>query len=194
MLAPRDNGTGPGRLPDLAHVILGHVGMHPEGVHGYQLGRILSGLLPGVPPLPLGQVYRVLRRLQRAGLVNCRVEADSSRLRYRFTITCRGEACLREWLTKLPLGTGATCQHLLERLQFAERVPGIALLRMVDEAIRECGDEVEVPDRPPNGGRTFLNPYQMALKARLAADRRWLEEVRRILEGQVVDCVKAAGA
>lgn len=187
-----------GCFPDIAHVILGHVTMTPNGIHGYQLGRQLSRSAPELPPMRLGQLYRILRRLERAALVVCHVESESSRLRYRFTVTPRGESVLQEWLTTLPRDTGAVCQQLLYRLRFAERFSGTALLRLVDDAAEESrlalervGESVSKNrDRGGEGG----HPYDQALKARLAMDRCWLEEVRGLVERSVARSAKASAA
>jgi DNA-binding PadR family transcriptional regulator len=190
-----DGPTGASaKLPDMAYVILGHVGMHPEGIHGYQLGRLLSRSAHRIPSLRLGQLYRVLRRLERAGLVDCHVESESSRLRYRFAISSRGNACLQKWLSHIPAGTGITCQQLLYRLRFAGRMPGTALLRLVDEAATECATNLEDLSRRGSSAREVAGPYEAALKARLATDRCWLEEVRRMLEKTVSESAKASAA
>jgi len=178
-------------LPEVAHVILGYVAMYPDGVHGYRLGRMLSEPPLRVPSLRLGHLYRVLRRLQRAGLVACTVEAQSSRLRYRFSITPAGETAFRAWLLSVPSGSGLTRDHVLERLRFADRVPSCDVLRLIDEAARACESELAEmthqasPDEQASreeqpAVRTHI--YLMARKARLADDRCWLEEVRRLVE------------
>ena len=178
-------------LPEVAHVILGYVAMYPEGVHGYQLGRTLSEPPLRVPSLRLGHLYRVLRRLQRAGLVACTVEAQSSRLRYRFSITPAGETTFRTWMVSVPRGSGLTRDHVLERLRFADRVPSRDVLRLIDAAVLACESEltevtqqasvdrqVSDTEQPEVSARIYL----MARKARLADDRCWLEEVRRLVE------------
>ena len=182
------------RLPDIAYVILGHVGVHADGIHGYQLGRLLSRSALRLPALRLGQLYRVLRRLERAHLVDCHVEAESARLRYRFAITPRGEACLQEWLGHIPRGSAATCQQLLYRLRFANRLPGTVLLRLVDEAVHECRSSLEEMSQRSAAPRDEHNdrpgPYEASLKARLATDLCWLEEVRRVVQRSVADSAK----
>jgi DNA-binding PadR family transcriptional regulator len=178
-------------LPDVAHVILGYVAMYPDGVHGYRLGRTLSEPPLRVPSLRLGHLYRVLRRLQRARLVACTVEAQSSRLRYRFSITPAGETAFRSWLVSVPRGSGLTRDHVLERLRFADRVTSRDVLRLIDEAVRACESELADVTQQASSGeeasdgvqpQVSARIYLMARKARLADDRCWLEEVRRLVE------------
>jgi DNA-binding PadR family transcriptional regulator len=168
-------------------MILGYVAMYPEGVHGYQLGRTLSKPPLRVPSLRLGHLYRVLRRLQRAGLLACTVEAESARLRYRFSITPDGAAAFGEWLRRVPQSAGVIRDHVLERLRFADRMSRHDVLRLIDEAVRACESELKelgqygrADDEAcvEHGARIYL----MARKARLADDRCWLEEVRRLVE------------
>ncbi len=182
--ATTEEGGGGGRLPDIASVILGHVGTNAEGIHGYQLGRLLARPGLRLPSLRLGQLYRLLRRLERAGLVMCHVESESARLRYRFTITPQGERHLEEWLVSLRGSSGSICQQLLYRLRFADRLPVPALLRLIDDAMEECGNALEEIGKAAAGrDRRAVNPtYEHALKTRLATDRCWLEEIRRLVQ------------
>jgi DNA-binding PadR family transcriptional regulator len=178
--------VGDQRLPDVAYVVLGHVAASPSGIHGYELGRQLSRSGPELPPMRLGQLYRILRRLEAAALVVCHVESESLRLRYRFTVTPRGASVLQTWLMTLPRGTGAVCEQVLYRLRFAERLSAAALLGLVDTAAEESrlalerlgGNGRRSHDRGGAGG----HPYDVALKERLAMDRCWLEEVRGLVE------------
>jgi DNA-binding PadR family transcriptional regulator len=191
---PRESGRSEVRkkaaLPEVAYLILGYVAMHPEGVHGYQLGRTLSRPPLRVPSLRLGHLYRLLRRLEQAGLVACTVEAETTRLRYRFSITPDGEATFREWWLHPPRSGGLTRDHVLERLRFADRLPSRDVLRLIDGAVRACESESEAMARHGRAGEESCDAlpeigariYLMARKARLADDRCWLEEVRRLVE------------
>lgn len=79
------------------HVLLGLLSAGPQ--HGYELKRAHDGRLPTAKPLPFGQVYATLGRLERDGLVEA-VGKDRGggpdRVRYR--LTDGGRAALREWL------------------------------------------------------------------------------------------------
>lgn len=193
---PEDDGDGESRFPDVAYVILGHVATSPNGLHGYHLGRVLTRATPQLPPMRLGQLYRILRRLERAALVTCHVESESSRLRYRFTVTPRGEAVLQDWLSTMPRGTGSVCQQLLLRLGFAAQIPQAALLRLVDDAAVEAKHAIEALAKNGMPGRDRRSEpdslFTTALRARLATDRCWLEEVRHIVAQSPVAVAKRA--
>lgn len=174
------------RLPDVAYVILGFLESYSDGVHGYRLGRDLSESPLGLPSLQIGQLYRLLRRLERAGLVSCRIETESSRLRYRFSITAKGSAGFRKWLDSVPRGSGASSEELLDRLRFADRLAPSTLLSWIDAALSRCETELGelTKEVGSNGTNTSqpVPPYVLALSTRLTADHAWLQEARRIVE------------
>lgn len=199
---PASGGTGRGRRPRLGEVesvVLGQVAKHVEGIHGYQLARVLADAPAGVPRLPLGRLYRLLHRLERAGLVVGRADPVCNRLRTRFTITPEGEAHFREWLAG-PRAAGAgrpseafTGEQLLRRLRFAECVPRPVLIGWLDEARNQCDEErlaLEDATDPANPGERV---YVEALKARCAGHRRWLDELRRSVLRMDTSTKKAVG-
>jgi DNA-binding PadR family transcriptional regulator len=178
--AGRKSPADAARLPDAAYVVLGYVGRYPTGVHGYELGRVLSRSPLRVPSMQLGQLYRALQRLERAGLVQRHVETESSRLRYRFTVTKQGARAFERWLSAIPGDSGQACEQLLERLRFADHMPSETVLRLVDTAARQCREGIEELAAHA-GDEEAVGAYALALKARLADGRCWLEEVRRIV-------------
>jgi len=181
--APCAKGTSEAnKLSDVAYVVLGYVGRYANGVHGYQLGRALSRSPLRVPSMQLGQLYRVLQRLEKAGFVQRHVETESSRLRYRFTVTKSGDGAFQGWLSRIPEGTGQACEQLLERLRFADCMSPEAVLGLIDSAAQQCQQGIEELTAHARGGSEAAGPYAIALKARLADGRCWLEEVRRLVQ------------
>jgi len=185
------------QLPEHAYVVLGCVGMYPEGIHGYRLGRTLSRSPLGLPLLGLGQLYRVLHHLEGAGLVKGQIEVNgSARARYRFTMTTQGGTAFRDWLTGVSRGSVPVRDQLLNRLRFADQLSGAELRRFLGEAMREC--EAELDDltqeiravKSHNEGAKLL--HSMALEARLAAERRWLEAVQQFVESAGLLCLEFA--
>lgn len=172
-------------LSDVELIVLGHVRTYPSGVHGYHLGRALARSPLGVPSLTLGRLYRILHRLERAGLVEGRIDARNARLRCRFTLTARGEARFRQWLIPGPATPEGSPEELLRRLRFAEEVPIPTLRLWLDQALHACRAELAAinpcpkPTPEPRGEVGQL--YTRALRARLVAQKRWLEEVLRLV-------------
>ncbi len=182
----RSDATGVHQpLTDVAYLILGYVAASPHGIHGYRLGRMLAQAPFCIPGLRASKLYRALRRLERVGLVHCRVESESARLRYRFSITPKGTAALRRWLTAISGEPGTVCQDLLNRLRFVELLPATARTRLVDAAAEECTQALAALGTDCAAGASRGNgagdAYTRALRARLASDRCWIEEVRALL-------------
>jgi len=175
-------------LSELASVILGYVAMYPDGVHGYHLGRMLSRSPLGLPTLRLGQLYRILHHLERAGLVKSRVEATGPRpARYRFVTTVQGRSIFLKWLTSLPHGSGPVREQVLNRLRFSHRLPAPAMRYLLEEAARECQEELGNLHRHKKSTGSLYGEVKslhlMAVEARLAADQQWLGEIRSLVEG-----------
>jgi DNA-binding PadR family transcriptional regulator len=178
------------QLPEIAHVILGYVAMYPEGVHGYRLGRTLARAPLGLPALRLGQVYRALRHLERQGFVRSEIESGGPRpARHRFTVTPDGAAAFRAWLTSVPHGPEPLRDQMLNRLRFVDRLPPAVVESLLREAVGECDAELEALRRHQSlsgateGRLGGVKPLVGRLmEMRLVADRRWLDEVRRLIE------------
>jgi len=167
------------RMPDIAFYVLGLVAEHPDGIHGYALMRAGRPAPFEGKSMALTQLYRRLERLQQQGLLRRDVESSGPRLRYRFSITARGEAALRKWLSD----SVATPQGVIARLRFASRLPRAAVLRMLEGAEREIADTLdrfrksaERDTRKPEEGNEL---WSQAVEARLDADRQWLQVVHR---------------
>lgn len=174
------------QLPEHAYVILGYVALHADGVHGYQIGRLLLGSPLGLPLLGLGQLYRVLHQLEGAGFIAGAIEVNgAARARYRFTMTRKGGTAFRQWLAGGSRGAAPVRDQLLNRLRFADQVPQPTLRRLLAEALKECEGELGDLKRERKAQATdgFITPlHNLALQARLVAYQRWLAEVGELLE------------
>jgi DNA-binding PadR family transcriptional regulator len=174
-------------LSELASVILGYVAMYPDGVHGYHLGRILSRSPLGLPTLRLGQLYRILHHLERVGLVKSHVEATGPRpARYSFVVTAQGRSIFLKWLTSLPHdGSAPVREQVLNRLRFSHRLPASDVRCLLEEAALECQEELGNIHRHKRSSAGLYGEvnslHLIAVEARLAADRRWLDEIRSLV-------------
>jgi DNA-binding PadR family transcriptional regulator len=174
-------------LPDLAYLVLGYVGLHPDGVHGYRLGRRLGGTPLGLPSVRLGQVYRLLHALGRRGWLAKRLETGAARPpRWLFTATRAGATVFGRWLAGPPRGGAPVREQLLLRLRFSDQLPDAALRRLVRDAMRECVAEqrelhaaLRAAAGVPAGAQALVS---LALEKRLAADRSWLAEMTRLVD------------
>jgi DNA-binding PadR family transcriptional regulator len=74
--------------------------LEPEPSHGYELKRAYDDRFGRDKPLPFGQVYATLGRLERDGRVEVQgTEPGSGPERKRYAITPDGVAALEEWLS-----------------------------------------------------------------------------------------------
>ena len=82
------------------HVLLGLLAHGPR--HGYDLKRAHDERLPQVKPLPYGQVYATLGRLERDGYVEqSGQDRDGGPDRVSYTLTGSGRHRLNAWLDEI---------------------------------------------------------------------------------------------
>ena len=75
--------------------------LEPEPNHGYELKRAYDHRFGSAKPLPFGQVYATLGRLERDGRVEVTaVEHGSGPERKRYAITSAGVTLLEQWLSE----------------------------------------------------------------------------------------------
>ncbi|HEX8863906.1 MAG TPA: PadR family transcriptional regulator [Actinomycetes bacterium] len=75
--------------------------LEPEPSHGYELKRAYDGYFGQARPLPFGQVYATLGRLERDGRVIVEgTEPGAGPERKRYAITPAGVAALEGWLAQ----------------------------------------------------------------------------------------------
>jgi DNA-binding PadR family transcriptional regulator len=84
------------------------------------------------PRLQSGQVYQLLRQLERRGLVTQRSDGRGRRARRVFRLTVRGERALGTWLTRRPGWPPPLRAEILVRLLAAERAGAGAVREQLD--------------------------------------------------------------
>lgn len=151
---------------------------------GYGVRAHFAGSTTAAWSSSTGTVYPALRRLRDAGLLEAG-EPTGPRRQELLTVTARGEAVLREWLTEVPAPLGSptadpirTRVHFLAALEPEERRRTLANYRSATLAALEVlkasappRNEVERSEQLGTLGAA------MELEARLA----WLDLVEREL-------------
>lgn len=163
-------------------VLLGLLDGRPA--HGYTLKRRYDESFARVKPLPFGQVYASLSRLERDGLAEVvEVEVGEGPERKVFAITQAGVASYEHWLREpfeptsfavsvlyskvtLALLSGRSHGEILD----AQRTVHLARMRILNQQRRVA-----------EGSELLALTYELA---HLDADLRWIEESGRRL-GQV---------
>jgi DNA-binding PadR family transcriptional regulator len=153
--------------------LLGLLDAEPR--HGYELKLAFDRVLSPQRPLPFGQVYATLARLERDGRVAIDgVERVDGPDRKRYTITPAGRAALRTWLGE-PLRPEPHLQ--------ADLYVKVALAILLDQPLDELIDAQRRAHLERMRELTALRrsaPLPTALLAdyatfHLEADLRWLE-------------------
>ncbi len=166
-----------GTLSSLGCALLGLLSLEPQS--GYGLRRIFSDTPMGAFSDSPGSIYPALRRLEGAGLIRGKAAA-SGRRRKVFTITPRGLAALRAWLTQ-PVTPDVACREpdvQMLRLAFMGhhglREDAVRLAQAMAEGFSQQEKEIASYSRGPGRG---LDVYgRLALRHGLdvcGARRRW---------------------
>lgn len=123
---------------ELEYLILAMVG---EGVNsGYAMRKEMNRMRGGRWSAESGSVYRVLRRLQKDGLVNeARKVGVPNRERTEYELTPQGEAMLNSWLTFPPdrAEMAFLVDPLRTRCYFLFRLKPVEQIRVVKTWMQE---------------------------------------------------------
>ena len=145
--------------------------------HGYELKQSFETMLGGTWPLNIGQVYTTLARLERDGLVRCRLEPQvSTPDRKVYVITPAGRASLRAWL-EAQQDTHVVRDEFVMRVLLSRTLgdtdPHELIDRQRDGCLRSLADLVDLRDEagsPPERTLVLEAAIQHA-----EADLRWLD-------------------
>jgi DNA-binding PadR family transcriptional regulator len=123
------------------YLLLGLLMLSPS--HGYDLHQQIERDLRYVWRLSLSQVYNVLNRLEKRGMIEGEIfEQEEKPDRKRFQITPQGERHFRTWLDT-PIGASVHAVRIafLSKLYFAAHMPEVDMAALWDEqyAVLEAG-------------------------------------------------------
>jgi DNA-binding PadR family transcriptional regulator len=149
--------------------------LEPEPSHGYGLKRAYDQRFGQDKPLPFGQVYATLGRLERDGRVEVQgTEHGSGPERKRYAITSEGVTALEQWL-----GEPEAPEPHLQSVLFAKVVLALVSGRPADrflDAQRAAHmarmRELTAERRAGGLGRALLADYALF---HLEADLRWID-------------------
>lgn len=159
-----------------SYLLLGLLATEPR--HGYDLKRAHDQRLPGTKPVPFGQVYATLSRLERDGLVaQVGTERDGGPDRTRFGVTEAGRQRLEEWLNQVEPPAPYVTSALLAKVMVALFVAGVE--RATDYLIAQRAAhvarlrELTAVKTDPGASLTEIVTADFAIH-HLDADLRWL--------------------
>jgi DNA-binding PadR family transcriptional regulator len=143
--------------------------------HGYDIKQEHDSWFPDTRPLPYGQVYATLARLQRDGLakvVETRVEGGPERTVY--ALTAEGAARLRAWLAEPAAPTGVGAEEIVRKTVAALHT-GIDVAGFVARQRAAHLRRIRELQATPPGAGAAERLVREHLIAHLDADLRWLE-------------------
>ncbi|MGY1631153.1 PadR family transcriptional regulator [Geodermatophilus sp. SYSU D01186] len=149
--------------------------------HGYDLKQEHDAWFPDSRPLPFGQVYATLGRLQRDGLaevVETRVEGGPERTVY--ALTEQGERRLRAWLAEPAAPTGSGTEEIVRKTVAALHT-GLGVRDLVARQRAAHLRRIRELQRTPAGTGPAERLVREHLIAHLDADLRWLELATELL-------------
>jgi DNA-binding PadR family transcriptional regulator len=149
--------------------------LEPRPSHGYELKRAYDQQFGQEKPLPFGQVYATLGRLERDGLVEVTgTESGSGPERKRYAITRQGVTDLDRWLAE-PERPQPHLQSVLFAKVVLALISGRPADRFLDSQRAAHIDRMrELTSRRRAGGlgQTLLADFAIF---HLEADLRWID-------------------
>jgi DNA-binding PadR family transcriptional regulator len=156
--------------------------LEPAPSHGYELKRAYDARFGQDKPLPFGQVYATLGRLERDGRVEVDgTEAGGGPERKRFAITPAGKEIVQRWL-KTPEPPEPHLQTVLFAKVVLALLGGRPAERFLDAqrtAHLQRMRELTARRRKGDLGETLLADYALF---HLEADLRWIDLTSSRLE------------
>ena len=161
--------------------------LEPEPSHGYELKRAYDQRFGQDKPLPFGQVYATLGRLERDGRVEVHgTEHGSGPERKRYAITPDGVTALEQWL-----GEPEAPEPHLQSVLFAKVVlalvsgrPAHQFLDAQRAAHMARMRELTAQRRAGGLGRALLADFALF---HLEADLRWIDMTQSRLDQLTVE-------
>jgi DNA-binding PadR family transcriptional regulator len=161
--------------------------LEPEPSYGYELKRAYDQRFGSRKPLPFGQVYATLGRLERDGRVEVRgFEPGAGPERKRYAITPDGVTVLDEWLAE-PEPPEAHLQSILFAKVVLALLSGRAADRFLDaqrSAHLARMRELTAQRRSGGLGQALLADYALF---HLEADLRWIDVTESRLDQLTVE-------
>jgi DNA-binding PadR family transcriptional regulator len=160
-----------------ANILLGLLATGPQ--HGYQLKRAHDERLPRAKPVPFGQVYATLGRLERDGLVEpTGHDRDGGPDRTWYAVTDRGRQALDSWLGSVeppvPYVTSALFAKVVVALLVADEQRARDYLTAQRRAHTERLRELTAVKTDPTASLGEVVAADFAI-GHLDADLRWLQ-------------------
>ena len=165
-----------------AYLLLGLLTLAPS--HGYELHQKIERDLRYVWRLSLSQVYNVLSRLEKRGMVEGEIlEQDERPDRKRFQLTAQGEDQFKSWFGT-PVGASVHAVRIafLSKLYFAHQLPDLDIDALWEDQYAAIEDGVARMERRLAGAADTHPVLEQSLRLRVMQLRTlldWFSECKR---------------
>jgi PadR family transcriptional regulator, regulatory protein AphA len=174
---------GAGQRNPAEYPVLGILTRGPA--HGYDICRLLRDGIGSIWRLGKSQVYALLIRLEREGLVGHeRVGQETLPAKNIFSLTSRGEEIFEEWLDSPVYHVRDIRLEFLTKLWFARQRGAEFERRLVEKQLAACREKVEKWEalRPLSRTQTESRSISFRLVV-LAAAISWLDALSETIKG-----------
>jgi PadR family transcriptional regulator, regulatory protein AphA len=157
--------------------ILGVLSRGP--IHGYDLCRVLGDGIGSIWRLGKSQVYALLMRLEREGLViHERVGQDNLPAKNIFSLTKQGEEVFSQWLNQPVLHVRDMRLEFLTKLWFARQVDLQMEKELIEAQLAVCREKADALKELKCGCRTEIDVLSADFRLNtVEATISWLERL-----------------
>lgn len=179
------------KLSPTSYLVLGMV--RAGFSSGYAIKKIADQSTQNFWPISLALIYPELARLEAAQLLSRRSDPRGGRARSAYSITERGEAALRSWLSSERVGAVQMRDEAMLKLFLADALADPAdqleLIERLRERNREKKDALQQRIVPQAEALESRGVRYVAVAARLSADlvayaEAWLTRLEEELESE----------
>lgn len=174
-----------------AELVLALVTRGPR--HGYEIKHAHDEWFPGSKPLPFGQVYATLGRLERDGLVEVvETRAEHGPERTLYALTPCGRRRIEEWLVAAAPAGEASADEIVRKTVAALRAGLDPMPFLSGQRVAHLRRMRELSGRAA-AAEPLARLATDHLIAHLDADLRWMETVLERTQARGSDSKKSAG-
>ncbi len=165
------------------YLLLGMLKISPS--HGYDLHQQIERDLRYVWRLSLSQVYSVLNRLEKRGMITGKImQQDERPDRKRFQLTPAGERQFKQWL-ETPVGASVHAVRIafLSKLYLAQRLPDVEIKPLFlrqQEALQKGLTGLEQTHAELDPSRNISGQALRLRISQLQSLLRWLAEYEHV--------------
>ncbi len=165
-------------------------------LHGYDMCRRLGEEIGSIWRLGKSQIYALLAKLEREGLViHERVGQENLPAKNIFSLTTEGEEVVKEWLEQPVHHIRDMRLEFLTKLWFARQASPVRERHLIEKQLAACREKTEVLARLQDSCENQVEGLSIAFRLTvIKAAVSWLEDLLDLTEPQNPKMKKKQGA